>query len=49
MGSSITQLLALGRLPHSGMPALAFALGQPLPQPVPDRLAASAKEALARA
>lgn len=46
-GSSITQLLALGRLPHSGMPALVLALGQPLPHTVPDRLATSAKEALA--
>jgi hypothetical protein len=46
-GSSIVPLLALGRLPHSGEPALALALGQPLPRPVTQELAATAKGAVA--
>eukprot|EP00878_Enallax_costatus_P021741 GHUV01023032.1.p1 GENE.GHUV01023032.1~~GHUV01023032.1.p1 ORF type:complete len:130 (+),score=15.96 GHUV01023032.1:283-672(+) len=45
-GTSIMPLLALGRLPHTGLPALVFPMADPLPHPVPPTLKEEAESAL---
>lgn len=47
-GVCIAQLLALGRLPHSGVPVLALSLGEPMSRQLLQQHAAAVEECLQR-
>ncbi len=45
-GDCVPPLLALGRLPHTGAPALALPMGEPVPKPLPQEVVTAARVSL---